>query len=361
VANIFNTARLALARRRRGMTKRELAEALGGITAKALGDFEGGMYSPDESRMDALARVLGFPVEFFYRDDPECLSDESVSFRSMASMKAGQREAALAAGEIALELAEWIGKQFDLPSVNVPDMRGATPEAAADAVRAAWGLGEKPVKSMIHLLEAHGVRVFSLSEKNDEVDAFSFWRGGTPYCFLNTMKSAEHSRMDGAHELGHLVLHRHGPPSGRDAENEANEFASAFLMPRAQTLATAPRTPTLPACISHKHIFGTSVMAYVRRLHTLGMISDWHYRSLCIQITKLGYRRSEPEPAPHESSKMLTKVFDALRAGGMSKADVARALNIYSADLDALVFGLVVTSVPGDGMKSPPRGALKLV
>src|SRR5438094_162699 len=74
-----------------------------------------------------------------------------------------------------------------------------------------------------------------------EVDAFSMWHGETPFVFLNTKKSCERSRFDAAHELGHLVLHRHGVPQGQQAEAEANAFASAFLMPRASVLAMAPR------------------------------------------------------------------------------------------------------------------------
>lgn len=46
----------------------------------------------------------------------------------------------------------------------------------------------------------------------DEIDAFSLWRDDRPYIFLNTSKSAERSRFDAAHELGHLVLHRQGTP-----------------------------------------------------------------------------------------------------------------------------------------------------
>jgi hypothetical protein len=57
--------------------------------------------------------------------------------------------------------------------------------------------------------------VFSLALDAAEVDAFSMWRQSTPYVFLNTKKSAEHGRFDAAHELGHLVLHRHGSPRVR--------------------------------------------------------------------------------------------------------------------------------------------------
>lgn len=58
---------------------------------------------------------------------------------------------------------------------------------------------------MIHLLEAHGVRVLSLTQECREVDAFSLWLQ-QPFVFLNTQKSGEHSRFDAAHELGHLPL-----------------------------------------------------------------------------------------------------------------------------------------------------------
>lgn len=359
----FTPSRLTMARRRRGATKAAVAVTLGDITPQALMDFESGRYTPSSERLDQLARLLDFPVEFFSRPEPETLATSAVSFRSLAAMKAGQRESALAAGELALEFDAWVRARFNLPGVDVPDMRGQSPEAAAEAVRAAWGLGVRPIKSMVHLLEAHGVRVFSLSEKNYEVDAFSFWRGGAPFCFLNTMKTAEHSRMDAAHELGHLVLHRHGPPKGKEVESEANEFAAAFLMPRTQVLATVPRARTLSACIQHKQIFGASLAAYVRRLHTVGLLTEWTYRTLFIQLSKAGYRRAEPEPAPHESSAVMSKVFEALRADGISRSDVARALNLHVADLDAMVFGLMMTGLDGGRAGGPKRSgaALKLV
>ena len=58
-----------------------------------------------------------------------------------------------------------------------------------------------------------------MAENTVTVDAFSVWREYTPYIFLKLMKTAEHSRFDAAHELGHLVLHRHGGPKGRLAGN----------------------------------------------------------------------------------------------------------------------------------------------
>jgi len=51
-----------------------------------------------------LARALAYPVGFFYLDDCEPLSADSVSFRSLSSLTARQRDAALASGTIAFLL-----------------------------------------------------------------------------------------------------------------------------------------------------------------------------------------------------------------------------------------------------------------
>ncbi len=75
-------------------------------------------------------------------------------------------------------------------------------EAAAEMLRAHWGIGELPVKNMIALLESRGIRVYSLAIDAKEVDAFSMWKGGRPFVFLNTFKSAEHCRFDAAREIG---------------------------------------------------------------------------------------------------------------------------------------------------------------
>ena len=171
-----------------------------------------------------------------------------------------------------------IEKRLTLPAPAVPDLREEDPDAAAMALRQQWGLGERPVRNMVHLLEAKGVRVFTLFEDTTEVDAFSLWRATTPFVFLNTMKSAERSRFDAAHELGHLVLHRHaGAPQGREAEHEANRFASAFLMPRGSVFAVAPVFPSLDRLAALKRQWIVSVGAIAYRLHALGLLTDWHY------------------------------------------------------------------------------------
>lgn len=328
------------------MTKRHLATAVD-MHVQSISDYENGKAAPPEKTTAALGAALRFPERFFSRPEIEEPNPDCASFRSLSSMTAGRRDAALASGALAFELGTWIETRFTIPTPNVPSVRPSSPEEAALYVRNKWGLGELPIKNMVHLLEAKGVRVFSLCEDSKDVDAFSLWKNDIPYVFLNTQKSSEHSRFDAAHELGHLVLHRHGGPSGREAEQEANLFASEFLMPRGSVVAANLRITGVGSCVQAKQIWSVSAAALVYRLHKLKIISDWHYRSLFIEMSQLGMREQEPNSIPRETSQILSKVFAALREDGISKEDVAQQLALYPEDLDALVFGLAMLQLAG--------------
>jgi len=330
------------------MTKIEVAKAMG-LSTRAISFYEAGEREPGPDVIADFARVLRYPSEFFSGPDLEMPTHESASFRAFSNMTSSQRDASLASGALAMEIARWIESRFNLPKADIPDLRSFDPEAAAQALRERWGIGERPIKNMIHLLEAHGVRVFSLAEEYKAVNAFSHWRSDVPFVFLNTMKSAESGRFDAAHELGHLAMHKMCPPMGKPAEKEADRFASAFLMPQGDVRAHAPKFASAVHIIALKKRWNVSAMALVHRLHSLGLIRDWSYRMLCIELSKFGARTSEPDGGEREASQVLGKVFEALRAEGASKASIAKDVGILMDDLNTLVFGLVVGAAPGIG------------
>jgi Zn-dependent peptidase ImmA (M78 family)/DNA-binding XRE family transcriptional regulator len=350
---MFNSRRFAFARRRRGLTKKLLAER-SGLSVRSITAYESG-FEPMPDNLEQIARLLKFPVDFFFGDDIDEINGDSASFRAFSKMTAGQREAALAAGTLAVSLGRWIEVRFRLPDPDIPNFHeDANPEVAAQSVREAWGLGQRPISNLIHLLESRGVRIFSLAEDCREVDAFSLWDGRIPYIFLNTQKSPERSRFDAAHELGHLVLHQHGGPNGRLAEEEANAFASAFLMPASAVIARAPQSPSLRSIIEGKEVWGVSAIAYAFRLHKVGVLSDWYYHEIARKMSTMGYRTAEPpaQAGPgkaRETSQVLKKVFEDLRSSGTSRAEVARQLDIYPEELDKFIFGLVLTGMRGGG------------
>jgi Zn-dependent peptidase ImmA (M78 family)/DNA-binding XRE family transcriptional regulator len=359
---MFNKTRLIVARQRSLLTKAELARSVG-IEPRAISGFEAGEYLPSDETVVLLAKILCYPKEFFLADDIDVPRTEGVSFRSMTRMTSKQRDAAIAAGALAYLLSDWLEREFDLPDVDLPDLREDLPEVAAASLRQYWGLGEKPIKNMIHLLEAKGARVFSLAENSVEVDAYSVWRGARPCVFLNTVKSAERRRFDAAHELAHLVLHRHAAPAGIEAEKEANAFASAFLMPAA-SMKSLGRVTSLDQIVSFKRKWVVSVAAMAYRLHDLRLVSDWNYHTLCVDISRRGYRKEEPFEAMKETSQVWQKVFADERRYGHSLQQLADRLLIPSEELVKLVFGLVTVAVPSDRaavIGTPSRATLSLV
>lgn len=357
---MFNRKRLSLARKRRRLTGKGLAE-LARISAITVSRLENGENQPDEETIAKLARVLGYPIEFFSDDDPEEIDIDAVSFRALSKMSPKERDAAIAAGVIGLQLSDWVEGEFHLPEPNLLDLSYETdPEAAAASLRQYWGLGEKPIGNVLGLLEVNGILVFSLAENTAAVDAFSFWRDERPFVFLNNYKTAEHSIYDSVHELGHLVMHRHagtqaGKQPSRAAEREANQFAAAFLMPENDVRSRVPRFITVDKIIEAKRRWRVSAMAMAYRLHALGLLSDWQYKSACIELGRRGFRSGEPGGVEGETSRIWQKVLTQLWRERRTKNEIADALHIPLDELEGLIWGLVGPTV------RPEREAAKNV
>lgn len=355
---MFNPQRLILARKRRKVTARALASAIG-VSPITISRLENGVNEPEDDTVNALAAALDFPRPFFFAEDLDELPAGAASFRSLSSMSAKERDAALSAGAIAYLFHDWVAERFNLPDGDIPDVReDATPEAAAGIVRAQWGLGEQPISNMVKLLESKGVRVFSLCEDTKNVDAFSCWRGDRPFVFLNTFKSTERSRFDAAHELGHLVLHRHGAPQdSRQAESEADRFASAFLMPADDVISRIRYVASLDSLVSYKRRWGVSVAALNYRLHKLGIVSEWQNRSLNVELSSRGYRRQEPEGLSPESSALWPQIFVALWQDRITRERIAEELHVPQAELEMILRHL--SELPAKG--SHASGGLRVV
>ena len=344
---MFNHTRLSLARMRRRLTNKGLAERAG-VAALTITRLEKGENQPDEETVTKIAAALRYPPEFFYGDDLDVMPPDAVSFRSLTKMTAKERNAAISAGSLGLHLSHWVEDRFSLPGNRLLDLSHETnPEAAASSLRQHWSLGVKPIGHMIKLLEAHGVRVFSLSENTASVDAFSFWQDERSFIFLNNFKTAERSIFDAAHELGHLVLHKHaGNKDARAAEREANAFASAFLMPRDDVRPRMPRLVTVSTVLKAKARWRVSAMALAHRLHALRLLSDWQYKSMCIELGRRGYRMGEPEGIEHERSAVWSKILSQLWSERVTKSEIAAELNLPLDELEGLVWGVSSVSPP---------------
>lgn len=295
---MLTPSRLTLARTRRGLTAADLARK-SGVSARAIGEYERGLRSPRPSTTESLAAALGFPAAFLTAPEPP------------RPQNAPEGAQATCAAQLAIEFNAWLERLFVLPQPDLPP-----PRTSPAGTRAAWRLDAAPVPNMVQLLESRGVRVFSLPVDCAAEDAFSCWHNGTPYVFLNPTATPERARFDAAVQLATLLGH-----------DEPDEFAAEFLMPHGQLPGTTHR---------HWHVAKDQFAARTKAQHDVpgGM-------------------------ARRETSKLLTKVFRVLRENGTTPFHVAKELNLGLEELNGLVFGLVLTALPG-GREPGPRGRARL-
>lgn len=348
----FNGERLRIARQRSGLSGVGLAQKAD-LTPVTISKAENG-HQIDDLTVSKLAIALAYPTEFFFLDDPNVIDADTVSFRSLKKMTAAERDASLAAGSLGVSLYDWIEARFELPEPDLIDLskERERPELAARLLRQHWGLGDRPIGNVMKLLEARGIRVLSLSENTKNVDAYSFWLGSRPFMFLNQEKTAERSIFDSIHELGHLVMHHHaGAQNDRGAEQQADRFASAFLMPEADVKNELSYIGSLNYILRAKKRWKVSAMALAYRLHMLGLISDWTYRSFCIDLGKLGYRSGEPDGVERETSTVLAKVLAALWTKRLTKNEIAHELHVPISEIENLIFGLAGSAHSDHGHK----------
>lgn len=267
---------------------------------------------------------------------------DGVNFRAGRAATRSARDSTVAAGVTGIEVMQWVEEKFTLPSIVVPSFEGIDSKVAAQLLREDWGLGVKPLPNLVQLCESRGVNVMVLPDAAMQVDAFSLWHEGNPFIFIARQKTPERARFDIAHELGHLVLHRFAPVDDSSAvqEREADEFASAFLMPDSLLAEHLPHNASVEDLVEAKYIFQVSAFALATTLHKVGRMTDWIYRKVCIELTRRGYRDGEPEGmGAFEQSRIFPQVFAADKGGPVSVERIAADLAVPVDDVLTLTFG----------------------
>lgn len=233
----FHGERLRLARSWRGFSLASLAERVA-TSAPYLHQLETGeRQHPSPAVLESLALVLGVQPSFFTRRVMDGFTEASCQFRAPRKMTAGLRTRVLSHGTLFQEFLRLLETRVRLPEVSVPSFRGeaaANVERAAETLRRSLALGlDRPVTHLPRVMERMGI-VITRFEACGSLDAFSRpTPGARPVVVLNTDKgSTSRTRFDLAHELGHLVLHTGDEGYLREREEQADSFASAFLLPR---------------------------------------------------------------------------------------------------------------------------------
>jgi Zn-dependent peptidase ImmA (M78 family)/transcriptional regulator with XRE-family HTH domain len=317
---VFSGERLQLARDFRGLTQKQLGKEIAASSAMIARCEAGIKRDPTPDLVEACAEVLGFDEEFFYRELNDVFLENECSFRHRRSTPEKTKTQIRAHATLLGMVIEQLRGHFAFPEVNLPKTPAATfedVERAAENARIHWGLGlDGPIWQIGRVLENAGVFIVRNFVQSSKVDAFSR-HGKTTVIFLNeAIQSPSRWNFDIGHECGHLVLHAGIHTGDIQTEEQADRFASAFLMPR-----RAFSREFLASPFSWKHIFDlkrrwhTSLAAIVRRAYDLGLIGAAQYRRSFQYLSFKGWTKGEPAEPVFQEPELLQTAYDALGKG----------------------------------------------
>lgn len=306
VKSAFNPARLSEARTYAKMTGEELANEIG-VKKQAISQFENRKATPEYETVERISAALRFPIEFFFEKNIPLIQGNTYFRAPFSSNKRDLNSQKIKASYVSY-IYGTLAKFVDFCPYNVPSFSDTSDIlSVAKKLRNYWGLGQDPIPDMVSLMERNGIIMSEFATDSKKIDAFTQYDEIgflEQYCVvLGTEKpSFVRRQFSCAHELGHILLHeKFEDLSGinredfRRQENEANQFAAEFLLPREAFLADLRvYANRLNRYIELKRKWKVSIAAMIMRAHDLGAITDNQYQYLLRQVSKNGWRTNEP-------------------------------------------------------------------
>jgi Zn-dependent peptidase ImmA (M78 family) len=317
---VFWGERLQIAREFKGLTQKDLSEAVSASPA-LVSLAEAGKKNPSRDLVEAFGAVLGFEPEFFYGVLDDVFREEQCSFRHRRSTPERTKTKVRAHATLIGIVIARLRSLFHFPVQDVPHIPASVSSAeeiedAAEGSRRHWKLGlTSPIGEIGRVLEHAGVVIVPHLSESKRVDAFSRC-GPTSIIVLNqSIQSPTRWNFDIGHECGHLVMHPGIHTGSLETEIAADRFASAFLMPR----NAFARDFRAASSFSWPHIFAlkrrwrASAAAIVRRAYDLGLLGAVDYRRA---YKYMAWKRwpvvGEPEEPVFQAPELLATALNSL-------------------------------------------------
>jgi Zn-dependent peptidase ImmA (M78 family)/DNA-binding XRE family transcriptional regulator len=318
--NSFQGSRLKLARTFRGLTLAEVGEQIS-VTRQYIQKIESSddCSPPREDMVAALAEIVNVPVGFFFEPATTEVNEEDCFFRKRKTTPLHIQTRAASYGMIFNLILARLEQDIELPPVNVPDITIQTREdieRATEKCRLKWDLFlDAPIQNVTRVLEHAGCVVTTFADVSDKVDAFSYIHDRPVIVRSLDKGSPSRARFDLAHELGHLVMHRNLQPGDSDLEDQANYFASSFLLPRTAFLREFPSERLeWRKILELKKRWGVSQQAIIRRAYDLDLITAVQYRNAHVYFSRTNQRKNErgEDFIPVETPEILSEGLSLL-------------------------------------------------
>lgn len=317
----FSPEKLRLARCAAGLSLAELGELLG-VSRQYAHKLEINTV-PNRVQIEVLSKALGVTKGFFSSPRRGSVELEQCHFRSLRSSTQMVKKSIASQVELFELFLDGLEKEIDFPAVKLSTfdetlLNHDSMEIAAERFRREQSIGIGPIADVTRLVESVGVLVVNLADADDRVDAFSLYNK-RPLIVRNIAKENPcRQRFDIAHELGHLVMHQGIETGCRTTEDQANQFASALLMPRASFAGEFPpmrgQYLNWPALRELKLRWRVSFKALIYRAQTLNLITQDQARTGFTYLNRNGFTRREEldEQIEMECPSLVQKAIELL-------------------------------------------------
>jgi Zn-dependent peptidase ImmA (M78 family)/transcriptional regulator with XRE-family HTH domain len=346
---LFRNELIGLRRRMLSLSQTELS-ARSGITQGTLSKVEQGIKEATEELVGRLAHALDCPETFFYQGEREY--GPPMSAHAMFRKKAviGQKVLDKVIAELNVRIGHLrkflstveFSPELPFPQYDVEDFHGDIDAIAAN-VRRAWLAPRGPLRSLTEYAERAGCLVIHCDMDAAKIDGVSYRIPGLPpIIFLNRHQPADRMRFSLAHELGHLVMHAYPGPN---MEQEANQFASALLMPAAE-IGPELQGLTIEKAAYMKPLWKVSMASMIYRAAELNKIDRYKAEYLWRQMALRGFRMREPQAvdfAPEQTSLIDALINNLTEQMGYTAQELSELLHLHYDELAAM-YGLQTPS-----------------
>mgnify|MGYP001187626527 CR=1 FL=1 len=325
-----------------GYSRKQLSDMLG-VTEQAVWQYENNYTSPKVKIVNDLKSIFDVKSKYFYNKDvlnryfkKENIPVMNIAYRSKVINVISKTQTEAKHVAFLDSFVNYLTVKVTHPTQKIIRLRNrvieylnTSNEDRKTQVREVAKLARKELElrndtndNLMFLVEKSGVFIFEKAIGED-IDAYSLWtKEERPFIILGNLKrSAARRNFDIAHELGHLLLHYRVEFTSLDKkeykaiENEANQFASAFLLPEESLLADLQSFSHLTnpdAYIDLKMKWKTSLQVLAYRAADLGILDAKSHRNFYAALHRRGYLKREPldETIPIQKPQKIKSIID---------------------------------------------------
>ncbi|KPH78245.1 helix-turn-helix domain-containing protein [Oceanobacillus caeni] len=325
-----------------GYSRKQLSDMLG-VTEQAVWQYENDYTSPKMKIVNDLKSIFKVKSRYFYQDDVLCryFKNENkpvknIAYRSKVMNVLSKTQSEAKHIEFLDSLVNYLTAKIAYPTQKIIQLRNKVIkylntsnddrvtqiQKVVKLARMELGLRNDTNDELMFLVEKSGIFIFEKAI-GEEIDAYSLWtKQDRPFIILGNLKrSSARRNFDIAHELGHLLLHYRveftslNRKEHKAIENEANQFAGAFLLPEESFLAdmgTITNLTNPDAYFDLKKKWKTSMQVLGYRAAELGILDSKSHRNFYAALHRKGYLKIEPldEIIPIQKPQKMKSIID---------------------------------------------------